>query len=207
MKRTKYECRLTRLGKGQKAECGVYKCICGKVKECCDRSVKHGKINSCGCLRKELRAEKCRMRNTSHGWHGTKTYRSWVSIKARCYKPTHKSFHRYGGRGIKVCERWTGPNGFVNFLADMGPRPKGSYSLDRYPNNDGDYEPANCRWATKLQQSRGTCTNRKLMCFGRVQCLEEWAEEFGIKAGTIAARIRRGWDVQRAITEPACRTC
>jgi hypothetical protein len=82
----------------------------------------------------------------------TPEYRSWKAMKERCRNPNAPNFHLYGGRGIKVCDEWQGPNGFATFLADMGQRPEGA-TLDRFPNNDGDYEPGNCRWADAKAQS------------------------------------------------------
>lgn len=81
----------------------------------------------------------------------TPTQMSWDDMKKRCQYPGHKAYHRYGGRGITVCERWDGPRGFANFLEDMGERPPGK-TLDRWPNPDGNYEPGNCRWATMKEQ-------------------------------------------------------
>lgn len=111
---------------------------------------------SCGCLQRE-RTSAIGSR-TVHG-HGSArrglspTYLSWASMKCRCYQPTCSGFEHYGGRGITVCDRWLdGAQGFVNFLADMGERPDG-HTLDRL-DNDGNYEPANCRWATRSDQNR-----------------------------------------------------
>jgi hypothetical protein len=83
-----------------------------------------------------------------HGKCGTREYTSWEMMNARCNNPKATGYENYGGRGITVCERW---RRFENFLADMGPRPAGT-TLDRWPNNDGNYEPGNCRWATRAQQ-------------------------------------------------------
>lgn len=85
-----------------------------------------------------------------HGAYGTPTYWSWSGMQIRCYYPSNPSYTRYGGRGIKVCERWMGEHGFVNFLADMGEKPDGK-SLDRI-DNDGNYEPGNCKWSTGVEQ-------------------------------------------------------
>lgn len=89
-----------------------------------------------------------------NGW--SPTYTSWSSMLTRCYNPNDKNYHYYGGRGIIVCDRWRGKEGFANFLADMGERPVGT-TLDRFPNNgSGNYEPGNCRWATRAEQLRNT---------------------------------------------------
>lgn len=108
------------------------------------------KIKSCGCMR----AKALKLSNTKHGFCGKGNihpteYTSWREMKTRCYNKNNKSYKNYGARGIKVCDGWL--NSFENFYIDMGPKPKG-YSLDRI-NNDGDYEPSNCRWATALQQA------------------------------------------------------
>jgi hypothetical protein len=79
-------------------------------------------------------------------------FRTWSAMKGRCLNPNNGKYHRYGARGIKVCDRWLGLDGFVNFLADMGDKPSASHSIDRFPNRNGNYEPGNCRWATSKQQ-------------------------------------------------------
>lgn len=109
---------------------------------------------SCGCLNRDV----C----TSHGY-GSITdrrpeYEAWHAMKQRCLNPKHKSYHRYGGRGITICDRWR--DSFEAFLADMGPRPSADLSIDRI-DNDGNYEPSNCRWTTRqVQMSNRSCTNR-----------------------------------------------
>lgn len=122
-------------------------CECGKVKNVRFGLLRNGQSKSCGCLISETQK---RIR-TTHGRYGTLEYKSWQSMKERCFNPNNKKWEDYGGRGIKVCDEWI--NSFENFFNYMGERPKGT-TLDRYPNNDGNYEPGNCRWATIEEQNR-----------------------------------------------------
>lgn len=125
-------------------------CSCGTVVTVWGSSLRKGFTQSCGCLHKERTAEATTTHGHTSGGIWTPTYRSWASMIMRCFDPRQKSYADYGGRGITVCERWR--SSFENFLADMGERPKGK-TLDRFPNNDGNYEPGNCRWATPKQQT------------------------------------------------------
>jgi hypothetical protein len=124
----------------------IYECVCdcGNVKAISAMVLKNGGTRSCGCLRK--------IHGAIVGYKKTPEYRSWESMRSRCNNPNNKDFHRYGARGIKVCERW---GTFSSFLSDMGERPDRT-SLDRWPNKAGNYEPGNCRWATQREQ----CANR-----------------------------------------------
>lgn len=130
-------------------------CDCGNHRDAVSRDLTSGRTTSCGCKK----AERAKGAATKHGAasHEQRSpeYRSWTSMRTRCTNPTYHAWDRYGGRGISVCDRWR--ESFENFLADMGPRPKGT-TLDRHPNPDGNYEPGNCRWATRIEQrsNRGT---------------------------------------------------
>lgn len=126
----------------------------------------------------------------------TPGYDTWRSMRQRCLRPDQRQYKDYGGRGISVCVRW---NVFENFLADMGPRPSGR-SLDRI-NNDGDYEPGNCRWATRTQQQRNRRDVRPITFQGRTMLISDWAKEIGVKTNTLQSRLDvYGWTLKRAMT-------
>lgn len=140
-------------------------------------------------------------------------HRIWRSMRQRCQNPKDKRFPRYGGRGIKVCERW---QSFESFAADVEPRPPGVgpggrslYSLERI-DNDGDYEPANVRWATAREQARNASYNRKLTFRGETLLLCEWAERLGVSSGVIRNRLVRGLSEQEALSmkrRTHCESC
>lgn len=128
-------------------------------------------------------------------------YSSFKSMRARCrYQGTYE-FYNYGGRGVKVCDRWSGRDGFKHFLEDMGERPKGK-TLDRI-DSDGDYCPENCRWATPLEQNNNR-RNNKLVCYkGKTQTIAQWERELGFNRGTLQRRVRDGWSVEKALNIPS----
>lgn len=116
----------------------------------------------------------------------------------RCRNPTDKAYRNYGARGITVCQKWI--DSFFAFLADVGSRPSGSHSIDRIDNN-GNYEPGNCRWATFKQQQRNRSDNRLLTAFGKTMCVADWADESGLTAGLINCRLRYGWSHEEAVSK------
>ncbi len=122
----------------------------------------------------------------------------WRGMIRRCYNNRHEFFNYYGARGITVCERWR--ESYANFIADMGHRPSDSHSIDRI-NNDGNYEPTNCRWATTAQQQRNRRCTVLLELDGETRTIREWAELRGWAYQTISARLRLGWSAERALTE------
>lgn len=132
-------------------------------------------------------------------------YGIWCDMRRRCTDPSRNSYKNYGARGIKVCERW---NSFKTFLSDMGPRPSKKHSLERI-DNEGNYEPGNCRWATKIEQSLNKSSNLIITAFGRTGPLGSFIPALSGRGENsrhykrVWERIRlRGWDAERALTAP-----
>jgi len=125
---------------------------------------------------------------------------TWGGMIARCYSPKSINYSLYGGRGIRVCKRWR--ESYEAFVEDVGPRPTGM-TIDRI-DNDGDYGPGNVRWATKKEQSRNRRNNRLITAFGETKSSVEWVEDLRCKVGrtTFEERIKRGWNTDRALSEP-----
>lgn len=128
-------------------------------------------------------------------------YVSWVCLKQRCTNPKHPAFHNYGGKGVRICEQWAGPEGFPRFLRDMGRKPTPGHTLDRI-DSDGHYEPGNCRWSNWTEQGRNRRTNRVLTVGGETLCIAEWSERTGITQSNISNRLRDGWSADEAVTTP-----
>ena len=186
--------------------CYTCVCDCGVQTDVPIMHLRSGNTTSCGCVQAIQRSKNghstiaiVQAKNIKHGYtkSGKKLiYRVWQGIKERCLNPKNKSYKDYGGRGIKVCERWMK---FENFIADMGDRPSNLYSIERR-DNDGDYEPGNCCWVQKRQQARNSRNNRIIEYNGKSQTLIEWAEELGMTYRTLVTRLHRGWSVERALS-------
>lgn len=124
-------------------------------------------------------------------------YEAWHSMKGRCYTPTNSRFKHYGGRGIIVCERWK--CSFINFLEDMGASYFDGAQMNRIDNN-GNYEPSNCKWSDRFEQANNKTNNRRLISMGYNLTLAQWVRKTGLAANTISNRLRRGWSIERALT-------
>lgn len=175
-------------------------CSCGQSLKKLSRELGSGDAKSCGCLKREKTSELGKSART-HGMKDTPEWRVWSSMKSRTTNPNDSHWPNYGGRGIKVCDQWA--NSFENFYRDMGPKPSPDHSLDRFPDMNGNYEPANCRWATDSQQARNRRSNRPLTCDGETLLMVEWSERMGHGKDVIIQRLRRGWSVCDAIKTPS----
>ncbi|HXQ34629.1 MAG TPA: hypothetical protein VN843_11510 [Anaerolineales bacterium] len=172
-------------------------CQCEKIISVSDNHLKTGHTQSCGCISTDRVVEY----NTTHGLSHTPEYRSWEGMRKRCNNPNNPKYEIYGGRGIKVCEAWS--HDFQAFYDYMGPRPGPEYSIDRYPNNDGDYEPGNCRWATSVQQVCNRSNTVRVPYKGQELTLTEISEQTGVSYRLLQARIfRDGLDPETAASKP-----
>jgi hypothetical protein len=179
---------------GRKLLC---RCVCGVERVNLAANLRNGRNVSCGCKR------------AKHG-HTSKfgiakkslTHQSWGNMLSRCRNASNPAFAHYKARGINVCERWLS---FENFLADMGERPSAAHTLDRYPKNDGNYEPGNCRWATKIEQANNRYTNIIFVYRGQSYTLANLARETGVSKDVLRKRLCRSggaWTVEGAVNTP-----
>ncbi len=171
------------------------RCECGAETSIAAQLLRNGKATSCGCYRAELMSKIKR----KHGMTGTPEYNVYSSMLGRCLNVNNHKFAHYGGRGIKVCDRWR--NSFADFYADMGPRPD-RCSLDRIDVN-GDYTPENCRWATPQQQAQNTRSNINLTHCGETKCLTQWAREHEVPVLTAYSRLQRGLPFEKVFARRA----
>lgn len=171
-------------GKNRRWEC---LCDCGAVKEVFQNALTIGRVVSCGCFNRDQK--------TTHALERHPLYATWRNMVNRCNNPSDSRWDSYGGRGIKVCDRWLETP--ANFIEDMGQRPPET-SLDRIDNDKG-YSPDNCRWATREEQH----LNRRATIWAGQQCLTHAAREKGISLSTVYSRIYRGgWTIEAALNTP-----
>jgi|SRR6185312_6004164 len=174
------------------------KCDCGNYKNIKGADLLSGNTNSCGCFK----IENTKRVNSTHGQsrrNGQRTaeYRAYYALKNRCYNKKCKSYPDYGGRGIKVCDRWL--NSFENFFEDMGKKPSANHSIDRI-NVNGNYEKYNCRWATRKQQANNVRNNILVTYKNKTQSLSVWCDELNLKYPRTKARLKLGWSIEDSFT-------
>lgn len=165
-------------------------CSCGKSTSVAAAKLKSGHTKSCGHLLYVGRPK-------THGDTESREYRIWTDMLQRCFNPKRRFYSRYGGRGITVCDRWR--NDYAAFLADMGRTPFPDAQIDR-TNNDGDYEPGNCRWVSRTENMRNRGNARFVEYGGRRLRLFEWSEELGVPTRLLQVRFHRGWTDEEIIT-------
>jgi hypothetical protein len=204
-------------------------CDCGETVEVVADNLVSGHTTSCGCAHRDMLVSRNKTLLAKHGHvfggKPSRTYSSWRAMLTRCTVATSVGFDNYGGRGIRVCERW---HKFEDFLADMGERPAGK-TLDRYPDQNGNYEPVNCRWATPVEQAQNRRPYQPVMpprqsiefyravqrkaaasraaksaitAFGETKTLAEWAAALGMHRKQVWQRLKRGWPPEQAVSVP-----
>lgn len=171
-------------------------CDCGKTTIVSGEALREGRTLSCGCYRHDYLVQK----HTLHGETESRLYNIWQAMKNRCNNPNVKAYRNYGGRGIRVCEEWmSGFGAFRDWAYANGYAE--NLSIDRIDNN-GNYEPANCRWVTDVAQASNRRTNRVYTINGETHTLTEWAEIKGLNPKTVFNRVYTGWDIEDALNTP-----
>jgi hypothetical protein len=172
----------------------VCRCECGSEKIVAGSTLRFGNSKSCGCLQREIIG---RIRRT-HGQYQTREHQCWRSMKGRCQNPNDHAFPVYGGKGITVSPKF---QTFEGFREVLGPCPPG-YTLDRWPDNSGNYEPGNVRWASRKEQSQNRPITKVVECFGERLSLSAWSERSGLRPSCIYGRLQAGWPAELAVTLP-----
>jgi hypothetical protein len=193
--------RLTVINKSNKRTSGgkiLWLCLCSCAKEVLVETflLKSGQTRSCGCLRSDLLSE----RNKTHGKSYDSIYIVYRNMLVRCMDKSNKQYPNYGGRGIKICDRWL--DSFENFYADMGDPPTSKHQIDRI-DNDGPYSPENCRWATAKENGRNKRTCNFISYKGETKAVAECAEDRGMLRKTLHNRLyRSNWSIEKALETP-----
>lgn len=176
------------------------KCSCGNEKVVRMDHLKRGLVLSCGCYQAERRSQATK----THGMKNTRIYRCWRNMKTRCYNPNGAEFGLYGGRGITVCYEWQTFEPFYEWAMANGYR--NDLSIDRI-DNDGNYEPSNCKWSTQQEQALNRSTNVTITYNGITKHISEWDKDIGsAKSGRVRARLNAGWSIEKAVTTPVKRS-
>jgi hypothetical protein len=171
----------------------ICQCTCGTIKSIRSSGLTSGKVKSCGCLKRDAVIARNKEMIT-HGLSGTRAYTVWRHMIERCFDSEAKQYSDYGGRGIRVCDRWLNVN---NFVADMG-QPPPRMTLERIKNSE-DYSPENCKWATRREQNNNTRKNVYITFENTTLTRSQWEQRLGLGATTIRSRMRRGMTIEQAL--------
>lgn len=180
------------LGNGVSYPAWICKCDCGNVTTVLSMALGSGNVRSCGCLRNK--------NGTKHGMSNSRLYRIWNDVVRRCTKENRPRYKDYGGRGIIVCDEWKNSfNTFMKWAYANGY--DDTLTIERI-DNDGNYCPENCRWIPPNEQAKNRRSSRFITYNGETHCASEWADIIGIDYRTLYVRLRSGWDIEKAFTEP-----
>lgn len=180
-------------------------CSCGNETYVTTADLRSGNTKSCGCLQKEKATRHLLSISATHGLsrdaNGKKTrlFRIWTGIKTRCFNDHDKAFKNYGGRGIKFCTEWLNFEAFHNWATESGY--SDTLSIERKDTN-GNYEPDNCTWVNAKAQANNRRGNRLIAYKGETRTMAQWADRFGLSTATLFCRLKRGWSVEKALTDP-----
>lgn len=177
----------------------ICECACGAVIDRQLSNIQSRLTKSCGCLRREVLSKIKSTHGANRPGQQWPEYGIWCAMRNRCYNKNQKSYPDYGGRGIIVCDAWR--NSFSAFIKDMGRRPNRKFTIERR-DNAGNYEPANCYWATRLAQAQNKRNSVKLEFMGTALSISAWARRTGIERTAISQRLRLGWTIEQALTIP-----
>lgn len=171
-------------------------CACGKITFVTTCNLRGDKVKSCGCLKNQNLIS----RNTKHNQRHTKLYEVWKSIKQRCLNPNNRYFKNYGGRGITICKEWK--DDFINFYNwSIENGYKENLTIDRIDNN-GNYDPSNCRWTNRYIQANNTRNNHYIFFNNENLTISQWAKKLNISYHTLFLRLKNGWSIEKALTTP-----
>ena len=174
------------------------KCDCGNDVVVYKNSLINGHTKSCGCFKREVNSNTA----TKHGMSRTRIYKTWEDMIKRCYNKSSNNYYRYGGRGITVFDEWLEFENFYKYVSKLPHYNESGYSFDRI-DNDGNYEPENVRWADNETQANNKSTNYYVTYNDKTQTIAQWSKETNIPTSTLRYRIRKGWDIENALTTPS----
>lgn len=200
-------------GQLQRRTAWLCRCDCGNEVTTRATSLIRGYVTSCGCRRNIIAINNIKDAALKHGLFRqgkpSKEYVAWSQMIQRCYNPNNLSYPVYGAVGIQVSDRFhygeNGKTGVECFIEDVGLAPSPLHSIDRYPNQSGNYETGNIRWATKSEQARNTKRNRYITYDGKTMIVQEWSEVTGISSAVIRKRLKDGWSIKEALSIPVMR--